>query len=415
MAKELAVSVDKMMEIQPTAYSQSCNIEIVGNIINRQQYDGIEGSFSPDFTIRPCTMFPSCHLIDPDNPGETPVFNSQLDTFKWSEVTSSGIVVVATSENESVKAGYEAVREGSDKGTLYIKQNSVLGKPRTMRFEGSWTDPVCGYKYTFVANKALYLEDCTNARAEIMLDSPPTVLWNPIKHAASRTITAKIMVGAKDKTADSKTRIWWYRILDNGTKQLISSVDDAENYEITEMTKGANGQISSITIDCDMIGEGIGYELRACYIYSGSVPSSPREADARKVTYINRNIPPLTAQFIGDGFGLNEDATFVTCQAVVSDNNGVIEPSVWTKVLRAKWQKITYGKSTNNGVTTMTQSAETLGYGEIFQCPFEAKKSIRLTIEDRGAYELIVDENGNALVDENGKYIISREIDENNG
>ena len=25
------------------------------------------------------------------------------------------------------------------------------------------------------------------------------------------------------------------------------------------------------------------------------------------------------------------------------------------------------------------------------------------------------DENGNALVDENGKYIISREIDENNG
>ena len=81
----------------------------------QQQYDGIEGSFSPDFTIRPCPMFTSCHLIDPDNPGETPVFNSQLDTFKGSEVTSSGIVVVATSENASVKAGYEAVREGSDK------------------------------------------------------------------------------------------------------------------------------------------------------------------------------------------------------------------------------------------------------------------------------------------------------------
>lgn len=412
MAKELAVSVDKMMEIQPTAYSQSCSIEIVGNIINRQQYDGIADSFSPDFTIRPCTMFPPCYLIDPDNPGETQNCNSQLDTFKWSEVTSSGIVVVATSENASIKAGYEAVVEGINKGTLYIKQNSVLGKPRTMRFEASWTDLVCGYKYTFVANKALYLEDCTNARAEIMLDSPATVLWNPLKHSSTKKLTARIMVGAKDKTADSKTRIWWYRILDNGTKQLISSVDDAENYEITAMTKAANGQITTITVNCDMIGEGIGYEVRACYIYSGSVPSSPREADARKVTYINRTIPPLTAQFIGDGFGLNEDATFVTCQAVVSDNNGVIDPSVWEKVLRAKWQKITYGKSTNNGVTTMTQSAETLGYGDTFQCPFEAKKSIRLTIEDRGAYELIVDENGNALVDENGNYIISREIDE---
>ena len=55
----------------------------------------------------------------------------------------------------------------------------------------------------------------------------------------------------------------------------------------------------------------------------------------------------------------------------------------------------------------MTESVEVLGYGETFPCPFEAKKSIRLTIEDRGAYELLVDENGN--------YIISREIDENNG
>lgn len=412
MAKELAVSVDKMMEIQPTAYSQSCGIEIVGNIINRQQYDGIEGSFSPDFTIRPCTMFPPCYLIDPDNPGETQNCNSQLDSFKWSEVTSSGIVVVATSENASVKAGYEAVVVGINKGTLYIKQNSVLGKPRTMRFEASWTDPVCGYKYTFVANKALYLEDCTNARAEIMLDSPATVLWNPLKHSSTKKLTAKIMVGAKDKTADSKTRIWWYRILDNGTKQLINSVDDAENYEITAMTKGANGQILSITIDCDMIGEGIGYELRACYIYSGSVPSSPREADARKVTYINRTIPPLTPQFVGDGFGLNSDTAFVTCRAIVSDNKEVIDPSVWNKIIRAKWQKVTYGKSTNNGVTAMTESVEVLGYGETFQCPFEAKKSIRLTIEDRGAYELIVDENGNALVDENGNYIISREIDE---
>lgn len=413
MAKELAVSVDKMMEIQPTAYSQSCNIEIVGNIINRQQYDGIEGSFSPDFTIRPCTMFPSCHLIDPDNPGETPVFNSQLDTFKWSEVTSSGIVVVATSENASVKAGYEAVMEGSDKGTLYIKQNSVLGKPRTMRFEGSWTDPVCGYKYTFVANKALYLEDCTNARAEIMLDSPPTVLWNPIKHAASKTLTAKIMVGAKDKTADSKTRIWWYRILDNGTKQLISSVDDAENYEITAMTKGANGQITSITVNCDMIGDGIGYEVRACYIYEGSVPSSPRTGDPKKVTYIKRTIPPLTPQFVGDGFGLNSDTAFVTCRAIVSDNKGVIDPSVWNKIIRAKWQKVSYGKVVNNGVVTMTENVTVLGYGETFKCPFEAKKSIRLTIEDRGAYELIVDENGNTLVDEDGNYLVSREIDEN--
>ena len=282
-----------------------------------------------------------------------------------------------------------------------------------MRFEGNWTDPISGYKYTFIANKPLYLEDTTNARAEIMLDSAPTVLWNPLKHASTRTITAKVMVGAIDKSADAKARIWWYRILDNGTKQLISSVDDSENYEITAMTKAANGQITSITANCDMIGDGIGYEVRACYIYKGSVPSSPRTGDPKKVTYIKRTIPPLTPQFVGDGFGLNSDTAFVTCRAIVSDNKGVIDPSVWNKIIRAKWQKVSYGKVVNNGVVTMTENVTVLGYGETFKCPFEAKKSIRLTIEDRGAYELIVDENGNALVDENGNYLVSREIDEN--
>ena len=97
MPKELAVSVDKMMDIQATTYSQSCSIEIVGDIINRQQYDGIANSYSPNYAIRPCTMFPSCFLIDPDNPNETGTFNSQLDSFKWSEVSTSGIVVIATS------------------------------------------------------------------------------------------------------------------------------------------------------------------------------------------------------------------------------------------------------------------------------------------------------------------------------
>nr|WP_287831618.1 hypothetical protein [Prevotella sp.] len=413
MPKELAVSVDKMMDIQATAYSQSCSIEIVGDIINRQQYDGIANSYSPNYAIRPCTMFPSCFLIDPDNPNETSAFNSQLDSFKWSEVSTSGIVVVATSEKASVVSGYEATTEGLNKGTLFIKSNSVINKPRTMRFEGNWTDPISGYKYTFIANKPLYLEDTTNARAEIMLDSAPTVLWNPLKHASTRTITAKVMVGAIDKSADAKARIWWYRILDNGTKQLISSVDDSENYEITAMTKAANGQITSITANCDMIGDGIGYEVRACYIYKGSVPSSPRTGDPKKVTYIKRTIPPLTPQFVGDGFGLNSDTAFVTCRAIVSDNKGVIDPSVWNKIIRAKWQKVSYGKVVNNGVVTMTENVTVLGYGETFKCPFEAKKSIRLTIEDRGAYELIVDENGNALVDENGNYLVSREIDEN--
>ena len=412
MAKELAISNNKMMSVQATAYTQSCNIQIVGDIINRQQYDGIAGTYSPDFAIRPCTMFPACYLADPDDPNETPTCNHKLDSFKWSEVTTGGVVTVATSEQSTVKSGYAAVIEGNDKGTLYVKTNSQLGVPRTMRFEGSWIDPVSGYKYTFIQNKALYLEDCTNARAEINLDSPPTVQWNPLRHVSEKTLTARIIVGEKDKTADAKTKIWWYRILNDGSRQLISSGNDAEDFEVKSVTKGANGQISAITIDCDMIGDDIGYEVRACYIYEGSLPSSPRDDDPRVATKIVRDIPQLRADFLGSNYQLNEDTGFVTCQAVVSDNNGIIDSSVWNKILRAKWVKVTFGTQTTNGVTSVTESLATLGYGVSMQVPFEAKKAIRLIIEDRGAYNLLADDSGNILVDDGGNYIISREIDE---
>ena len=57
-------------------------------------------------------------------------------------------------------------------------------------------------------------------------------------------------------------------------------------------------------------------------------------------------MPGLAAKFEdgGYGFGLNSDTAFVTCRAIVSDNNGVIDPSVWNKIIRAKWQKVSYGK-----------------------------------------------------------------------
>lgn len=416
MAKELTVSRDIMMEVQPTAYSQTCEIEIVGNIVNRQQYDGVEQAYSPDYTIRPCVLFPACSLIDPDNPNETGTCNAELDSFKWSEVTADGITVVASNETASIVSGYEAVTSGSQRGTLNVRKNSSVSTPRTMRFEGTWIDPQSGYKYTFICNKSMYVEDVTNARAELMLDSAPTVEWNPLRHGNSKKLTVKVMVGVTDKTADEKTKIWWYRLLDGGTRQLITSVDDADGYELTDVTKGDNGQVSSITIDCDLIGEGIGYEVRACYVPTGDVPTAPRDGDARKVTYIKRSIPPLAAKFIGSGFGVSADVGGIACQAVVSDNKGDMDKDVWNGVLRAKWQRITYGRKTStDGTTTMTQSAETLGYGSTFVCPFAAQKTIRLVIEDRGPYNLVVDDDGNALVTESGEYIVARDIDETNG
>lgn len=410
--KELAHSNDKMMSVQPVAYSQTCEIELVGGISNRQQYDGIQQTFSPNFAIRPCVMFPRCGLINPDTPTETGDCNGILTSFVWSVVTPSGQTVVASSEKSSIVSGYSAVIDGTNRGQLTISVNSNLDIHRTMRFKGTWIDPVSGYVYTFVKDKPLYLEDVTDPTAEIMMDASPTIPWYPLRSPQTQKISVKVMVGSVDKTADSKMRIWWYRILDDGSRELISSVDDANNWELINVEKAANGQITSVTVDCDMIGEGIGYEVRACYTYSGSIPTAPKAADARKATKIVRTIPPLTAKFVGSGLLAASDSAGVMCRAVVSDNQGVLDSSVWQKFIRARWDRITYGQVTNNGVVSMTENRETIGYGETFMFPLSVAKAIRLVLEDRGCNYVLTDDSGNALTDDNGSVLISREIDE---
>ncbi len=406
--KELAHSNDKMMSVQPIAYSQTCEIELVGSISNRQQYDGVTKTFSPDFGIRPCVMMPRCGLIDPDKPTATGDCNKTLDSFVWTEVIDGVQTIVASSEKASLVNGYTAVLEGDSRGQLTISKNSAIGKHRTLRFKATWIDAASGYVYTFVKEKALYLEDVTEAVAEIMLDVSPTIQWNPMRSNRTQKIAVSIMVGATDKTEDANTSIWWYRILDDGTRELVSSADGC--WEITDAETAENGQITAITVDCDMIGDGIGYEVRACYTYGGDLPTAPKESDARESVKIARVIPALTAKFAGSGLLAAADTTAVMCQAIVSDNQGVIDADTWQKYIRARWDKITYGQSTNNGVVTMTESKETMGYGETFLFPLAVKKAIRLVLEDRGPNYALVDDSGNVLTDGDGNALVTRDV-----
>ena len=163
--KELGKSNPKELSIETTAYSQSVSIENIGAITNRQTYDAASKTYEPDFSQRPCQLFPKCFLIDPDNPVQTEVFNKQLDSFKWFEVTSEGETLIYPSADASgIKAGYEVEKNGEYKGMLYVKSNGKVGNRRTVKFIATWTDPLSGYIYKFQAAKPITVEDITEAR-----------------------------------------------------------------------------------------------------------------------------------------------------------------------------------------------------------------------------------------------------------
>ena len=406
--KELAKSNPQDFSVQATNYSQNVNIEVLGNIANRQAYDAATGEFEPNYETRPCQLFPRCFLIDPDTPTATETFNSRLNSLQWCEVTSSGEkVVFPVDSNGGVLDGYDVDKDGIYKGMLYVKSNGKVGTRRTMKFIGIWKDPLSGYVYRFEDTKPLGVEDATTARPEIALDSPASCPWNPLRQTSAQTITATVVCGKKVVTEDAKCKIWWVRVLDDGSKEAITDGDTDGSIEIASITKGKNGQITSITIDRNLIGDSISYEAYAVYKAEGTLPASYKDTDARATTTITRLIPALTASYLGATTRVASGVHQVQCTAMVSDNQGAIPEDTWKELIKCKWEFIT---KTINTKGEATENATLIGYGNRIWVPVEQYKFLRLTLIDRENYLAIVDDNGNYLIDDDGNILIERAL-----
>lgn len=404
--KELGRSNPQAMSVQATAYSQNCEIQILGNITNRQTYDAATGHFEPDYTQRACQMFPKCLLLDPDNPVETETFNSQLTSFQWVEVTSAGQTPIYPTSN-GVKDGYDVDKEGEYKGMLYIKGNGKVGVKRTVRFIGKWTDPVSGYVYRFQQDKPLDIEDATDARPVITLDSPSAVTWNPLRQQAEQTIRANVMLGSQDVTSSKKCKIWWVRVLDDGSREQITSGNVSDSWEIKEATTAENGQITSITIDRNLIGDSISYEVYAAYRAEGVLPTEYTSTDAKAITTIVRVIPALEVRYVGTTTSISEGVAKVLCRAIVIDGSGVIDTDTWSEYAKMKWEHVAYTVDKNGN---RAENATLIGYGAETTVPVDESKFLRLTLLDRGNFVALIDDDGSYLVDDSGNRIIEREL-----
>lgn len=404
--KELGKSNPQAMSVQATAYSQICEIQILGSITNRQTYDAATGHFEPDYTQRACQMFPRCLLLDPDNPVETGVFNSQLTSFQWVEITAAGQTPIYPT-SDGVKAGYDVDKEGEYKGMLYIKDNGKIGVKRTVRFIGKWTDPVSGYVYRFQQDKPLDIEDATDARPVITLDSPAAVTWNPLRQQAEQTIRANVILGSQDVTASKKCKIWWVRILDDGSRENITASNISDSWEIKAATTAENGLITSITIDRNLIGDSISYEVYAAYRAEGALPADYASTDAKATTTIARVIPALEVRYIGTITSVSEGVAKVLCRAIVVDGSGVIDANTWNEHAKMKWEQVVFTVDKNGN---RAESATLIGYGEEMTVPVDEAKFLRLTLLDRGNFVALVDSDGSYLVDDSGNRIIEREL-----
>ena len=406
----LAESGIKKIFVQPIGYCQSCTLQVrsVG-VTTSQTYDRISRTFSPDYSIEGSMLqiFPECVLVNPDSPIASSKVNAQLTDVTWKEVTPSGTTDIfpVLSPSTGVKDGYEVTRGGENKGELFVMCNGTVGVKRTLRFEAKWYDPNSNYCYNFVQDIGLTIENATEPLPELVLGVPNTYQWNPFRNPRTYQVDASLFVGKQNLIDDARTKLFWYRINEDKSKTLITSEDDITTLEVSSIQKNANGQITSLAFDMEMIEGTSSYEVVACFRSSGSLPSEPSDSDPRSQFTLARHIPKITAEIMAGNAVVGEAIPSVQLTAIVKDNMDIIPD--WEEHAEAYWYKTVTSVSQNG---TASESRTLLGTGKIITVPSKDQNSIRLSIEDRGSYKPMVDDAGNYLVTDDGEYLIERDI-----
>lgn len=390
----LARSNRKKMEKAPVIYSMLCDIDVMaeGYTPTTQNYDAVSGIMFPDYSASPLNLFPRCVLIDPDSPVASRTCNSMLKSFEWFEVTKSGTVSVY-SKGGTAASGYEVIASGDYAGQLVVKKNGSVGTPRALRFVGIYEED--GYTYKFDRSIPLTTNDVTPAGSELMIDSPNSVTYNPLRMPEQQTINVIVIKGTTNITNDERCKLMWYRRDAKGTETLLTANADYDNIEVVSVVKSKNGSITSLVINRELIGDGQTYVVYAMFRADKKFPSSPAASDSRAYTTIKRQFPPLTCVIRGDGLRSTTDVNCV--KAIVSDNQGVLEN--WNRYLYASW-KVSDG-------TTDVEKAR----GEEVMLPSEYGKDFFCDIEDRGTNKVMVSDTGEWLTDADGSVIITKDYE----
>lgn len=363
----------------------SGGIEVVGSVPDLQVYQADKNEYAPDYTLTPLTLFPRCNATDPSAIVKLGTVNANLTNMKWYERVN-GVRTLITSTN----ADYVITTTGTDKGKIQVKKNVSTISPVTLEFYAEYVDSArTGQTHIFQFSRLIRAVDGTDAIPIIMLDSPSGLDWNPCRDVTNQTITAKMIVADIDVTDTDSSQFFWYRVLENGTRELITDGTGDNDWEYVSLNKNV------LTINRDMIDTGITYVCRASYSKDGNPSATPDDAIAEVSTTIRRKIPALEIDWKGVPTQVADGTKTINPRPIIRDTVGDIpNPS---ELFNCKW----YTK-------TGTGNYSLVARGYTPSIPFVDGMMLKLEVEDRGPFVAVVTEDGSYVVTNNNEFLIVR-------
>lgn len=374
----------RKIEVDYLLLQTSGEIEVVGSVPSVQVYQADKGEYTPDYTLTPLTLFPRCNATDPSALTVPGTVNAKLTNMQWYETIGGTRKLI-----ESTNADYEITTDGTNKGQLKVKKNVSTTQALTLDFYAEYVDTRSGQTYVF---KYIYLVrsvDGTEASPVLMIDCPTGRDWNPLRDQSQQTITAKMIVADVDVTTSGKCKFFFYRVLDTGALQAITSTTGDNDWEVVSVSA------NQLTVDMDYIGHEQSYIVKASYDAGGSPASQPDDRIAYKSTTLRRRIPALDVDYSGVPSEVPGGTTAIYPEAVIRDTLGTVTTP--DTVLECSWL-------TKVGAGAYALKAQ----GMSAEIPYQDGMMLEMQVTDRGPWAAVVDSSGKYVTDSTGRPLVAR-------
>lgn len=376
----------KRMDVNYTPLKTSGGIEVIGSVPERQTYSANTNEYTPDYSLTPLVLFPRCNATDPDSYIKSGSVNASLTNMKWYEVIGTQRTLIG-----SDNVGYEITTEGDQKGQIKVKRNSSVATPLSLEFYAEYADTRTNQILVFRFSKVIPVSDVTVPVPVFKIDSPATVIWNPLRNPLSRKITALVFLEGNEISSDKqKCKFFWYRKTDSGGLEAITDGNGDNDWEIEAIDH------NTLTINQDYIGEEQTYVCKLGYS-ADSVPEQPNDDIPEVTTTIRRRIPEVEVDWKGAPTYVAGGTEKLKLEAFVTDGMGVVpDPEEW---LRFVW----------NAKSPYSQSYSKQAEGIKPTITFIPGMMLQVEVEDRGPQAILVDDtDGSVLQDADGNVLFDR-------
>lgn len=367
----------KKIEINYKPLNVHLAIVTVGSVAPIQTYDAASGTYEADYRLTPLVLFPQCTVIDAGtSPAKT--VNASLVNMKWYETIDRNRILISSSN-----ANYEIITSGSNKGQIKVKKNVALLHPITLELYAEYLDTRTDQLLVFRVSQLVSSVNATNAQPVLTLDSNSTSLWNPLEDPVNQTITAKLMAGTDDLTAQTaKRRFFWYKLRANGS--LTAAGSDEFDIDIVSVNDNV------LVINRELMGEKETYVCRATYSGSGSPEAAPDNSSPTASTTIVRRLPDYDYDIINIPNRIASDVTSVKPKVQVTGPQGIITNAM--QELRATWYKTNtvIGEGESPRLTARDVTSGLLG----------------VDLVDKGNYKMLATGDNKILVTGDNKILI---------